>query len=110
MKYADAIFHRLKTSSTHTSDVIEEFIPLQNVKGLFVTLDLLAYADNINFLTQSYMKTSEEFPGKSLLKCQYLCQETDRLILQDRFLVQHERLPSGTMKVTLQSFFDYRKN
>ena len=60
MKYADAIFHRLKTSSTHTSDVIVEFIPLQNVKGLFVTLHLLAYADYINLSTQSYMKCSEE--------------------------------------------------
>jgi hypothetical protein len=110
MKYADAIFHRLKTSSTHTSGVIVEFIPLQNVKGFLVTLNLLAYADNIKISTQSHMKSSIEFPGKSLLKCQYLCQDTDRLILHDRILVQHERLPSGTTKVTLQSLLDYRKN
>lgn len=52
MKYADAIFHRLKTSSTHTSGVIVEFIPLQNVEGLFTTRDLLAYSDDINLLMQ----------------------------------------------------------
>jgi hypothetical protein len=107
MKYADAIFHRLKTSSTHTSGVIVEVIPLQNVEGLFVTRDLLASADNINLSMQSCITSSKEFPGKSLLKYQYRCQETDRLILQDRILIQHERLPSGTMKVTLQSFLDY---
>lgn len=60
MKYADAIFHRLKTSSTQTSGVIVEFIPLQNVEGVFVTGDLLAYADNINLSMQSYMTSSKE--------------------------------------------------
>ena len=53
MKYADAIFHRLKTSSTHTSDVIVEFIQLQNIERMFVTRDLLAYADDIIILIQS---------------------------------------------------------